>query len=381
MVDMSKVEWSEETQTISVGKAVFSIEHLCFVNTKGVFFHKVFKDNGLNVHYSSTNKTKEYRKALCDILGGSAAQLFKVFRGMALNKWFLHEPKEVRRAVVDGVYRVSQVAWARYCANRNEVLQAVKDGNGNLVPLLIHSGSTVQELCKGYGKGAWKKIAKKSFHWHRVCSAFIDVSVLKHVSPDCPTALLKYMPIHPYLLQFKGKWGDSREMQRESNICKDTYAMSQKLSLPFSIKWSARKMHEKHKEYQKILNAKRYSKEEPEWLQCIPSLVVGDGGYEAVLLKSAYAINEEGIEMGHCVGMYASEVMEQRYLVYSIRKDGERYSTLGLHRSRVLRLGNDADSPCHITWAIQQHYKRYNDCVDNEEALSLGQLVLETINK
>jgi hypothetical protein len=102
-----------------------------------------------------------------------------------------------------------------------------------------------------------------------------------------------------------------------------------------------------------------------------------DTSDQVKLLISEAEIKEEGLAMGHCVGLYAQSVKDKKYLVYSLRNpDGTRHSTLGFSvfhsrdsndTSLIERKVNETID--NIT--LGQHYGRYNSSELKQEAREL----------
>jgi hypothetical protein len=102
-----------------------------------------------------------------------------------------------------------------------------------------------------------------------------------------------------------------------------------------------------------------------------------DTSDQVKLLISEAEIKEEGLAMGHCVGLYAQAVKDKRYLVYSLRNpDGTRHSTLGFsvfHRLFENAVSKDERALTEIIndITLQQHYGRYNSPEIKQEAKEL----------
>ena len=105
----------------------------------------------------------------------------------------------------------------------------------------------------------------------------------------------------------------------------------------------------------------------------------GRNGWTATLLTKGEDILAEGLAMHHCVAAYADSVAEGKYLIYSIKKDGERYSTLAYshYRMRPTTKIEEAYYPAAMHTTFNQHYKVCNKIVDNPNALELQQFITE----
>jgi hypothetical protein len=74
--------------------------------------------------------------------------------------------------------------------------------------------------------------------------------------------------------------------------------------------------------------------------------------------------------MHHCVGGYANLSSEGKYVVYSVKKDGERYSTIGFNRN-----------PISGEILFNQHYKKFNNQVDCLDAKAIPFIIASKVNE
>lgn len=92
-------------------------------------------------------------------------------------------------------------------------------------------------------------------------------------------------------------------------------------------------------------------------------LTHGDIVWEAKLLTTPAQMIEEGRSQHHCVASYIPNVEEGDYLVYSITKNGERYSTFGMTRDVT------------VGYRKNQHYKAGNEMLDERGAILLEERI------
>ena len=190
------------------------------------------------------------------------------------------------------------------------------------------------------------------------------------------------------------------------NTAKDTQRMARNLDEKFSLKWSPTKMQKMHDRYSLLLQRQREEallKEQAEYDKqweaaepYLPCATIELNGYVATLIKTPLELHREGEAMHHCVGGYGSSVKSGDYLVYSITKDGERVSTLGISvakgsvpldlEGRIRIVSNLAVQPAEVTIKLvtvcrtNQHYGKYNSKVTEETPLQLADLVVSSLN-
>lgn len=160
--------------------------------------------------------------------------------------------------------------------------------------------------------------------------------------------------------------------------------MAEQLSLKVDPKWTPRRMKEEHDKMSQEINARRYPKTPYESMKDVAVKQLVEGEYTAVLLESGFDIAEEGTHMGHCVGGYAENVKNGEYLVYSVRKNGERSSTIGFSLDKTMKLHldpNKKDEVVSMKYKFNQHYARFNRTVTCKVESSIPYKILELLNK
>lgn len=185
------------------------------------------------------------------------------------------------------------------------------------------------------------------------------------------------------------------------NLALDTDRMSKDLNEKFSLKWSPTKMQKMHDRYSLTLQKqreeellKRQAEHNTQWEaveRYLPCDTIELDGYVATLIKTPLELHREGEAMHHCVGSYASSVKSGDYLVYSITKDGERVSTLGMIHTKVVKtlegnvklggISTLTTKDFSEVVAVDQHYGKHNSKVIEETPLQLANLVVESLNK
>lgn len=366
-----RVEWDKSTGTITVGKAVF--EHFVNFSSSAEWATHVLRQNGRLVDVFNT---KEQNKKVADILGCSRATLFKHFCKLQ-NKVFVAPIYGIVKRVspFKGGKMFDANTVNRVNRHKEILLEVYKDGLYNLLPIVVVTGLTPAQL-KRELKGRWKAVANNSLNKNNALARHFEISGLEEISmaASYPTTLLKHrLPLHciSYLTNnFKGKWGDKKEMARQCQFLNDTGQLAEKLGKEVGKNWSERRMKEEHDKMSKEALMLKYSKTPFKSLEDCPVKSHSVGEYTATLLDSAFAIAEEGRSMSHCVAMYASSVCNGGYLVYSVTKAGEKSSTIGV----------DTPRGCRKRYAQNQHYRRFNEVVKEPHEVLLGQRVVEMLN-
>lgn len=283
--------------------------------------------------------------------------------------------------------------------NLDVIREVQEDGLDNLEPFAAILGKNPQQMKEIVGKSAWKQLCKNS----RTRNTYIASALLRRgfssvkTINSFPSWVLKqgYRGHIPFddtglwvLEQFKP--GEARNMRRLGQFLgfrrmimerSDTKRMANELGLKFSEKWDYPTIHKKHEEYTKLIEQRRFSKDVFDWAKDFKVKGLTHGDFEAILLDNAYAIAEEGMEMHHCVASYADASRSGDYLVYSILRKGERYSTLGIRVGlERINLVGGATLVVGGKYRLNQHYKACNKPVDNEEANELAEILITKLN-
>ncbi len=295
--------------------------------------------------------------------------------------------------------------------------QCDKDNLKNVAPICLLYKTDPAGCKTKLGKSLWKKLCKNSYtrnlHIYKIARKY-------------GTEYRKPSNIN-LLNQFKSKYlKRGKNLGRSRNevvdgFCKynlwvsnngltprtvyDTEIMSRHLNEKFSLKWSPTKMQKMHDRYSLALQKQReeellkkqaeHSKQWEAVERYLPCDTIELDGYVATLIKTPLELHREGEAMHHCVGSYASNVKSGDYLVYSITKDGERVSTLGVNIIKPLKqytTGDLTDLNLVVrsvqvkigiagTAALNQHYGKYNSKIVEETPLQLADLVVESLNK
>ena len=294
-------------------------------------------------------------------------------------------------------YRSKSIDPAQFIkvAKNAELLeQATKDGQKNILPLILNQELPPQKLKSLLGKGVWKNLTRNSFHRNNLLVNYNDITeVLNYDSTALKIACkdwrhdpdafhwLKHVVGVPY----------SKHRERDAIVKLTTYAdtkdMAARLQLPFNEKWSPRKMEEKHTEYSRLqqrLAEQRRIVRDKDYAERLVKLKAIDlsifykqttwekDGVTATILTTYERIVEEGSEMHHCVAGYAERCLNKDYVVVSLT-DGTIRTTLGAHTD----LGIDSS----YRFSENQHYGKCNSRVEDERFISLADEVITSLNK
>jgi hypothetical protein len=281
------------------------------------------------------------------------------------------------------------------------LIQAVEDGQDNILPYILHFKKPPDELKKLFGKGLWKQVCALSFSRNKAIVSYIsghpfrdsydipkqEVERIRNAIA-LPTTLIthfvsKYHDGEEMIyakLHCKGQWGAQKVLQDIFTIYRDTADMRKRYDNKDSkgmLEWSVKRLKAEHEAYIKRSFLERYSDKPFEWSE---NLLIGQFSYkdfEVTPLLSEMAIGVEGQAMQHCVGMYAGKAAKGEYLVFSVKKDGERFSTIGL---RML-LGGRAETFYKPHVAFDQHYMRFNQPVEDKVANEIPPFIIQSILK
>jgi hypothetical protein len=325
--------------------------------------------------------SKEYNKVLCDFVGGSASALFKWYSKLYIKQYLVpfagmkgYFYKTYHIFDNERLYNAFQI--------KDIVLQAWKDKQYNIIPLIIAFKAPPSSLKKKFGNSVWKKLCTNSKYRNQKLSYHEDFLIPELI--DIPTTLLerylsfgddsKKVAYLKYLKNnFKGSWSKPEKLVTQAYLFSDTFRMAQQLEQPFNPEWTPRRLQEEHDRFITLQRITRrpdeHTKEPFEFSVAWPDYIKF-GGYTAHLLKSPLEIAEEGDYMGHCVASYIGMVASGQYIVYSVRKDGKRSSTLGLSAVTTAM-------PARGLVEFNQHYARFNQIVVDPSEHDIAYVITE----
>lgn len=376
-----RIDFDTETQQFKVGN--FVIEDYTTYQGCYKFAIAMLREHGLvfNSH------PRWVYKQFSALFGIGPSKAFTHFK-KAQYKYLVAPHLDVLARVAFKPGRIDQKALKQIKMKRHVLDPVVNDKLYNILPIVLATGKSPQELKKALG-GTWKTLCKNSLNknsavvknftsnWVAENDSYLDY--LKDRATLPTTVLQTYKGYYPDVMKhlttyYKGTW--KKLDLNTTRLVGDTKRLATQIEAPFDPLWTPRKMKEKHDQYAREVNALRYSPAKIEWLKPICHVFQHEG-YAATLLDSRALVAEEGTVMGHCVGGYAESVAEGHYLVYSITKDGERSSTLGISVK-----GNwHPENKKQRYFTFNQHYLRFNKPVTDEYEKELAKLLIEHLNK
>lgn len=325
------------------------------------------------------------------------AKFRKVFNAKMLNLWVDPIKEHANRFAYNSMGKLNPTKVACIWEVLPEIEQAKKDGIYHIVPWILAEGKNPHELKEKFGKGTWKKICSQSMTRNKFIAAGSSRFRYEGSVEDAlalPSYILKrggnsnlsWKPVTKWLVENKLinskplMFPKRREVEQLAHMYTDTQRMSGELGKGFSHNWGPDKMKEKHAEYVRLINLKRYSPEPYECLKGIEVKEVQHKGYVATLLDSAALVHEEGEVMHHCVGGYASSVAQGNYLVYSVTKDGKRSSTIAFRGEKIAITENFKLVGGRTDWRFNQHYGYCNAYIEDKHEAELKEVILNQLN-
>lgn len=363
-----RFEIDYEARTIKFGPNTWSVfftlkSATSFLGLGGPIWGPVFE-------LAKQRGSKSYYKTFSEIYHVTPSQFVRTLNAIMYKVW-VHPVKRwyLKYAFVRGG-RIHYPLLNKIHLHRALIEQVEKDGLDHLTPLVLFTGKSVQELRKECGKSLWKTLCKNSRTRNHLIALHIEMegnyrgdSFVEQLRSACrfPSGYLKTQNSDVDAAAWwafnvcEGVYrGNGGLLMREADLYADTERMAAELGASFNPQWSQRKMKERHDEYA----AKHRSKEFSPEPFCESKTIVLQGGYVAKLLNSPLAMADEGAAMGHCVAYYSRQCASGSYAVFSITKDGERESTLGLEKDKN-------------RWGIQQHVTRFNGPINVSDPLAL----------
>lgn len=328
----------------------------------------------------SAGKAGEGYKTFTKTYGITPSNFKKCFNAIMRKVWIEPVEKHVMRYAFTASKKVNSQKLNAIWDNKSTIEQCEKDGTDNIIPFVVSTGMTPQQLKSKMGKSVWKKVTKQSM----TRNTYLARGRLELVQNaiDFPSHVLKKGGMICVPWDSSGKWilesgvfqkvrkerFQHRELNNALNLYRDTERMASQLGKKFCSSWTPEKMKEKHEDFTRLVMLKKYSPEPFEHLKEFSVNNIRINDVVAELCNSPLAVREEGEVMHHCVGSYADYVARNEYLVYSIKKNGVRSSTLGVW----VEDGK---------YRFSQHYGYCNKRVEDAEEIEVVSLVMEQLNK
>lgn len=366
---------------------------------------------------------KAHNQAIHALFRIPQRQVVKLINGKMYEAFIKPIPKEVYLRFGFGAGgKPSTRKIRKIHANLQPVIEAHNDGLYNLIPLILAFDKTIPELRGAVGKGTWKRLCANTISRNKQLAEFIfnprrgirDNWTFKSgvaESLDIPTSLLK----HGYSTQasmflaanMKGKWAKQKELDPIEHLFTDTVRMMTRHENEVTLaridptKWSLRRLEEEHEKYTRMAYKATYTTDQFNWVKDVPIGPFSFEGYDVIPLFNAFDIGLEGNMMNHCVGSYAELSKAGDYLVFSVRKNGLRHSTIGMRMN--LEYAQVPEYPPILSFnemknmkeqtfkvvprlfklsvTFNQQYMRYNKMLDPKDpANEIPNLIERTLN-
>lgn len=407
-----KIRIDPENRVLTIGNLKVRREHN-FVdsNTFGVF---VIRGNKLEqeleialLKFDTLIYPRRYATAIGDVLGVSAAKLYKTFNALQY-KCFIQPIEKYTRWVPRTKGKITNQWQEIIVKNKSLADQLLKDNLEKLIPFCCVIGQS-PEYCKTlFGKGLWKRICNLSptkiglvsnavkmyFVYtnravidskikdlvdilistkHRVLRALNGVNAHSFYKTENLTMLKWYNKNFAYTMKMPnnscGYW---------FNVYMDTERLARQTEQPFSVNWNAERMKLKHDEYVAVWNHKRniertvlLNTEYPCYnpLQSILS-EFNNKHYTITAFKTPFEMVEEGKDQKHCIGSYYLDMHHRNNTILFKLQDASNDKTYS-----CVQLSKSPNQ-----WQINQHFKKHNADVDCEIAIHIIKNIVNHLN-
>ena len=279
--------------------------------------------------------------------------------------------------------------------------QAIKDGQWNIMPILVATGKSPQELKKIFGKGLWKSLCKNSHYRNKMiadCGGFSrtygktagyglveefqkfktcrfpQVSAIRELSSYYTDEVRREMFKHVF--KYPSTHIERLGGKTTYTFLRDTIFMGLDLGedIPKDVFSSRERLFEVHNEYaqrRRTIQAEFYKKSNEFNLSGSKYPKEFKAG-EAIakLIQTHEELEQEGKKQHHCVGSYASFVKSGNYLVYHLH-DGKESATLGI---RIQEEGNQK-------FVEDQIYAACNQPVKSDTIKACAEELIKKLNK
>lgn len=331
-------------------------------------------------------------------LGVSPKQFTKMWNAVVLKNYIPADVKHIAMKYCRGwLGRYHSRRLDALKKSKDSILQLEKDGMSNLIPIaLAYTSNHNKVFCaksfrQGIGKSMWKKLLRNSASRNTLIAYYVEsvdktylieepVSTPLHAVINVPSSCIPRRMDKPLICEntinvlrkerkLTTDWDTKASL---NNVIRDTKLMLENLEMKLPkghTKYGIDDWKALHEKCIDLTNKAKYSDTYIGWLRKYDKTLKFKN-LEAKVLTSKFSVKCEGEEMKHCVGGYADMVSNKKYVVWSITKDGKRYSTLGL--------SYDDNSQ---TFYINQHYKKCNEYLGNDDpAKVLASIVEKFLN-
>jgi len=338
-----------------------------------------------NIHPKYHGHPRESNKAMKEALGVSPKRFISMWNAATVRAAIPEVIYDItKKTCKGGGGRYNKVALKEFTSKGEVVIQMLNDGQKNLVPFLIITGvNNVQDMKRMLGKACWKAVCKNSFSRNRLMAwrfgkprmPFGDGHSMDWIKAQIalPTTLLAdfsrvYSPLAVQVIKSERKLGNKDRRRYVNDIISDCIRMQPELSQRKDLhKYTMKTWEGLHHKGVEAIKLKKHPDTFISWLKPY-DVKYSFGEFTATLLTSMRDIGYEGEDMKHCVGSYARSSSDGRCMIWSVRKNGDKYSTLSLNTNnrRII---------------VGQHYKKCNHTVDEEGAKKVATLAFEESRK
>ncbi|MCK9530474.1 MAG: PcfJ domain-containing protein [Gammaproteobacteria bacterium] len=282
-------------------------------------------------------------------------------------------------------------AVAKIYKHRDVLTQALEDNQTNILPLILTTGLSPQEMKDLYGKGLWKNLAKNSHHRNKQISRIVDKVPLPDFAEEIKSYNSNFFEIFATvvrrrrreevknILKYMKQWPVAHikrlgPIERTVTILGDSLVMAQRLQerVPNNILNDLNILLDFHDNLaQRERDLWRVKQDQDRMFDLTNSWIPKESSYEdanAVAILTTEQLDKEGKIMHHCVAGYAYHVASGQYLVYHL-SDGKEEATLGL------QLVNNN------VWVCQQMYRECNQTVDSPVLKELAVKLIKEVNE
>ena len=354
----------------------------------------------------STDKqllTKEASTKIGDYLGCSFAKWKKVWNAIQYDFWIRPIEHHSWRFAFNRQKKPKASHIRMIWCKKKELDECLENGTYNISPFIFYCQKNPKQLKETLGKANWKQICKNSFSRNKKLAqhmqSFYQYEFVEgpanHIRlnfekvKDLPSTAFDYYhePIRTRPLVVSAALRNMSVIKNKNDfrykfhIINDTYNMSRQIDgEEFNFNWSLKKIIEKHDKYKKIIDARKHGDGEFPYVGKITEYLSLEN-FEATLLKTGLEVAQEGREMYHCVGMYSKYCYAYERVVYSVTRNGEKYSTLSFRIDKKEQMDKEGNIyNTYREFRKDQHYKIQNFKVDNPIAQQLESIILEKLN-
>lgn len=367
--------------------------------SQAIFFFGSQEDN-FPIPFGYFGKRNMY-KAATEVFGMPPSVIAKLFNAFMLEIW-REEPFHTKLGFNNVGLSVPKVI--RIHETLPLLRQAEAVGSMNITPFIHYFKAGPGELRSLFGRGLWRELSRNSFSRNKLLitnassnliAGFCDLNAPLSEAPavaqrvsylrSLPSTLLRAKPelsLPRSAEVFKLLVNDGLSYKEAVNtlsfsrqvrfLVEDTNRMLEQEGLPPFKGKSFKACERLHESLSKNRLRRTYSDEplSPK----LPTVVID--GVEFVHLASAFALQEEGEALHHCVGSYSGYVGTGKVLVFSVRKDGKRIGTLSYTPSPRMRFNKPV-----TFWETHQFLGPCNSPISDVEVLSAWNKFTLEINK